>query len=59
VIDPLGRIDKLLPLGVEGILDTQLPRRIAPPVYAHVGDAPVFIFLGLLAMVVFRYRQGR
>ncbi len=35
VVDPYGRVVKLLPLGVEGILDSALPMAIDPPAYAR------------------------
>ena len=38
VIDPLGRMIWSLPLGSEGLLDAQLPRAIAPTLYARFGD---------------------
>lgn len=56
VIDPLGRIIKSLPLGVEAVLDAQLPRRIDPPFYAQTGDALTGMLLGIVAIIVFRMR---
>jgi apolipoprotein N-acyltransferase len=56
VIDPLGRIVRSLPLGVEAVLDAQLPRRIAPPLYARTGDGMVAAALGLLLIVLLRRR---
>jgi apolipoprotein N-acyltransferase len=52
VIDPVGRIEKSLPLGSEGILDARLPRAIAPTLYVRLGDDPLILFLiiGLLAV---------
>ena len=32
VIDPLGRVVNSLPLGVEGVLDSRLPRPIGPTI---------------------------
>lgn len=53
VVDPVGRIIKALPLGVEGILDSPLPQKIDATIYSRVGDAPVVIIvaIGLLAVV--------
>jgi apolipoprotein N-acyltransferase len=45
VIDPLGRIVKSLPLGVEGVLDAPLPRPLAPTIYAHFGNYVLILFL--------------
>jgi apolipoprotein N-acyltransferase len=60
VIDPLGRIVKSLPLGVEGVMDASLPRRIDPPLYARTGDGGVFLLIGiaLIFMVRRRLRHG-
>ncbi|SEE08891.1 Apolipoprotein N-acyltransferase [Rhizobiales bacterium GAS191] len=45
VIDPFGRVVASLPLGIEAVLDSDLPRAISPPLYARFGDAAFFIFL--------------
>src|SRR5579863_7250437 len=50
VVDPLGRIIKSLPLGAEGVLDAPLPRPIAAPIYARIGDAPAFAIV-LIAFI--------
>jgi apolipoprotein N-acyltransferase len=47
VIDPLGRIVKLLPLGSEGVLDAPLPEPMAPTPYAQLGDGPVGAMVGI------------
>jgi apolipoprotein N-acyltransferase len=59
VIDPAGRIVRSLPLGIEDVLDAQLPRPIDAPFYARVGDAGVFLTLGLIAIIVVRHRVRR
>lgn len=41
VIDPYGRIEKELPLGVEGILDATLPKPIDPTLFSRHPIAPV------------------
>ena len=56
VIDPLGRVIKSLALGREGIVDSPLPRPIAEPVYARVGDAPAFAMV-VLALLAALYRK--
>ncbi len=56
VVDPVGRIINSLPLAVEGVLDAPLPRAISAPVYARVGDAPVFIAILIVFIAVVRRR---
>ena len=52
VIDPVGRIVNSLPLGVEGVLDSSLPKPIAPTLFVALGDTPLIFLLavGLLAI---------
>ena len=38
VIDPFGRFESILPLGEKGIVDSALPRALAPPLYTRFGD---------------------
>jgi len=57
VIDPLGRIIAALPLDREGVLDAPLPRPIAPPLYARLGDGPAAVLLLLALAVVVRGRS--
>jgi apolipoprotein N-acyltransferase len=59
VIDPAGRIVRSLPLGTEGVLDAQLPRRIDPPLYARTGDAGIFLTIAIAAIVLIRRRARR
>ena len=59
VIDPVGRTVQSLPLGTEGVLDTQLPRRIDAPFYSRTGDAGVFLTVALIALVLIRRRSRR
>jgi apolipoprotein N-acyltransferase len=56
VIDPLGRVVRSLPLGVEGVLDANLPRAIAAPPYVRIGDFPLILFLVVSLLVVGRRR---
>lgn len=50
VVDPYGRVLKELPLGAAGILDSPLPKPIAPTFFARHPIAPVAaVFLFLLA----------
>jgi apolipoprotein N-acyltransferase len=59
VIDPAGRIVRSLPLGTEGVLDAQLPRRIEPPLYARTGDAGFFLTLAIVTIILIRRRARR
>jgi apolipoprotein N-acyltransferase len=56
VIDPVGRIVKALPLGVEGIFDSPLPRAIEPTMYVKFGDGFLILFLVVSFMTVGRRR---
>jgi apolipoprotein N-acyltransferase len=56
VVDPLGRIVNSLPLGTEGVFDAPLPRAIAAPIYARVGDAPAFLVVLMALIAVLRRR---
>jgi apolipoprotein N-acyltransferase len=59
VVDPLGRIVAQLGLGIEGVLDSQLPAAIAPTIYARVGDFPaaMIVVLGLLIVLKRRFTK--
>ncbi len=59
VVDPLGRVIQQLPLGTEGILDSQLPRSIAPTLYARLGDGPAGLVFLLSLFVALRYRSSK
>jgi apolipoprotein N-acyltransferase len=56
VVDPFGRIVKLLPLGIEGVLDARLPRAIPPTVYVRFGDDVLIVFLVVSLVAVGRRR---
>jgi apolipoprotein N-acyltransferase len=56
VIDPVGRVIDSLPLGVEGVLDSRLPRPIAAPLYARVGDAPALVIVAAAFLLAVRRR---
>jgi apolipoprotein N-acyltransferase len=56
VIDPVGRIINSLPLGREGVVDSPLPRPIAAPAYARIGDAPAFAIVAIALLFVVRRR---
>lgn len=52
MIDPLGRIRGQLSLNKMGVVDSPLPRALAPPLYARFGDWVFLIFLGIAALTV-------
>jgi len=56
VIDPVGRIVAHLSLGVEGVLDSALPKPLPPTLYAHVQDIPAAIIVALAFIFVLRKR---
>ncbi len=56
VIDPMGRIVKSLPLGVEGILDARLPRAAATTMFAKTGDGLAGVIVGIAFVLVVRRR---
>jgi apolipoprotein N-acyltransferase len=59
VIDPVGRVNALLPLGVEGVLDAGLPQPLSPTLYARSGDGWAALMGGVaLALVLRRRRQS-
>jgi apolipoprotein N-acyltransferase len=59
VVDPLGRVIRSLPLGVEGVLDSALPHPIEPTVYVRAGDSPVGLLVATAFLIVIRRRiQG-
>jgi apolipoprotein N-acyltransferase len=56
VIDPVGRIVARLGLGVEGVLDANLPSAIAPTIYTRLGDIPATVIIAAGLLVVLRRR---
>jgi apolipoprotein N-acyltransferase len=53
VIDAYGRVQARLDLGVEGVIDTALPRALPPTLYARFGDAVAgLLILALLALAL-------
>jgi len=59
VVDPYGRVVASLPLGVEGVLDADLPRAISPPIYARFGDILFAVLMGLAIVVSLRLHRAR
>jgi apolipoprotein N-acyltransferase len=59
IVDPFGRIVRQLPLGVEGVLDSPLPRAAAPTIYARFGDSITGMIVAMFLLIVMRYRSKR
>ncbi|UCF52360.1 MAG: apolipoprotein N-acyltransferase, partial [Bradyrhizobium sp.] len=59
VIDPVGRTVASLGLGVEGILDANLPAAIPPTIYARVGDVPAAMLVALAVILAIRRRVAK
>lgn len=53
IIDPYGRIETSLDLGLEGVLDGQLPKALASTLYARAGDWSLLVLMLLLGMIGF------
>jgi apolipoprotein N-acyltransferase len=57
VVDPFGRIVVQLPLGTEGVLDSELPRATAQTIYARFGDSISIMMIAAFLIIVMRYRS--
>jgi apolipoprotein N-acyltransferase len=58
IIDPYGRIQGSLPLGIEGVLDGSLPQAIKPPLYAQFPmGAPLALYTFVLLVLIASRRQ--
>jgi len=60
VIDPYGRVLRALPLGVDGVLDSSLPRSIPPTTFARWGDrlfGALLVCCGAAALIARRSRR--
>ena len=56
VIDPSGRIVARLGLGIEGVLDANLPTALPPTLYARLRDIPAMFLVGAAFLFIFRRR---
>ena len=56
MIDPVGRVVNYLPLGAEGVVDTRLPRALAPTVYVKFGDTGLILLLVVSLIAIGRRR---
>jgi apolipoprotein N-acyltransferase len=59
VIDPLGRVVARLGLGIEGVLDSELPSANPPTLYARAGDVPAAVMVALAMIFVVRRRMTK
>jgi apolipoprotein N-acyltransferase len=59
VIDPSGRIVARLGLGIEGVLDANLPSALPPTIYARLRDVPAGMILAVALLLVIRRRFAR
>lgn len=59
VVDPFGRIVASLPLGIEGVLDADLPKAIAAPFAARYGKALVAALVLCCALTAMVARSAR
>ncbi len=53
VVDGYGRIQKMLPLGAEGVVDSELPKALPPTPFARFGNAIPLILAGFLIIFSF------
>ena len=53
VIDPLGRIIEIMPLGATGFVDAKLPAPLPTTLYARIGDGPAITLIIILLLTVF------
>jgi apolipoprotein N-acyltransferase len=59
VIDPYGRILRVLPLGARGVIDQALPQPLPPTVYARHGEIPTFFLWLLFGLFWWRRKKPR
>jgi len=59
VIDPSGRIVARLGLGIDGVLDANLPSALTPTVYARLGNIPAAVIVAAALLFVVRRRIAK
>ncbi len=57
VVDPFGRVLQSLDLDVRGQIDSALPKAVAPPLYARLGDWMLAAVLALFAALAVSLRK--
>ncbi len=59
VVDPLGRVVAMLPLGQDGVLDARLPLPLAPTFYARYRDVGALMIAALFAAMAMLARRRK
>ena len=59
VIDPLGRIVRFAPLGVDAVIDSPLPRALPPTPFTGFGGYALFLFVVACGVLIGRKRLQR
>jgi apolipoprotein N-acyltransferase len=55
----LGRVVARLGLGIEGVLDANLPSALPPTIYARFGNIPTGIMVAVALLIVVRRRATK
>ncbi|GLK83353.1 apolipoprotein N-acyltransferase [Ancylobacter defluvii] len=58
IVDPLGRVVAMLPLGARGVLDGALPQALASTIYANIGSSVSNFLLVLFLLLAFASQRG-
>ena len=58
VIDPYGRVVEKLALGESGVVDSDLPKPAAVPVFAQLGNTPVVLAVLVLFLFLVAFRRS-
>src|SRR5262249_6290577 len=57
VVDPMGRLLRLLPLGAEGRLVSPVPGTVERTPYSHAGDVPIALVVAAILLIAGRRRM--
>jgi apolipoprotein N-acyltransferase len=57
IVDPLGRIVNMLPLGSDGLIDGALPQALEETVYARHRNGPVLLLVTAFAIALLAARR--
>ncbi|MBS7544452.1 apolipoprotein N-acyltransferase [Ancylobacter oerskovii] len=58
IVDPVGRVVGMLPLGVRGVLDGALPQALPQTIYASIGNSVSNALLALCLLLAFASQRG-
>ncbi|GAB4070551.1 apolipoprotein N-acyltransferase [Ancylobacter sonchi] len=58
IVDPLGRVIGLLPLGARGVLDGALPQALPRTIYANIGNLVSNFLATLFLLLAFASQRG-